>query len=83
MFDSALGPGDVVSDRRRMGDPAGQPMDVLLAVDHPHHGLTAHLGELVGRDAALQQTVHDFGDGALHDTRIRPGFPAPAAPGQA
>ena len=57
-------------------------MDVLLAVDHPHHGLAAHLRELIGRDASLEQSVDDLGDGALHDTRIRPGFAAPAAPGE-
>ena len=58
-------------------------MDILLAVDHPHHGLAAHFGELVGRDAALEKSVHDFGDGAFHDGRIRTGFAAPAAPSEA
>ena len=32
--------------------------------------------------AALKKTVHDFGDGAFHDGRIRTGFAAPAAPGE-
>ena len=54
MFDAALRPGDVISDRRSVGYPAGQAMDVLLSVDHPDHGLAAHLGELIGGDAALE-----------------------------
>ena len=82
VFHAALRPGDVVTNRRRMGDPAGEAMDVLLTVDHPHDGLATHLGELVGGDAALQKPVNGLGDGALHDGRIRAGFTAPAAPGQ-
>ena len=71
-----------MTNRGRMGDATGQPMDVLLAVHHGHDGLAADLLELGWRDAFLQETVNDLGDRLFHHGGGRAGFTCPAAPGE-
>ena len=82
VLDAAQGPGEVVTDGRGVSRPAGQAMDVLLAVHHRDDRLPAHLGEFLLAHAALQQPVHDFGDALLDHRGFGVGFACPAAPGQ-
>ena len=72
-----------MADSSRMGDAAGQPVDVLLAVDHADDGLATHLLELGRRNAFLQESVDDFGDCLFHYGGGRAGFTRPAAPSEA
>ena len=72
-----------MADGGRMGDAAGQPVDVLLSVYHGDDGLAADFLELGRRDAFLQESVDDFGDCLLHDGSGGPGFTRPTTPSEA